>query len=338
MWKIGDIEIDGRVVLGPMSGYTTPAFRDFMKPFGVAVSYTEMVSDMGCIHGMDTTRAFIEYPPNRVTGVQLFGSRPENLVKASEFAMKVNPDIDFFDVNMGCPVPKVNRSGSGSALMKDPKLCGEIVRQLKRNCDVPVTAKNRLGWSSGTINFREVIRELEEAGVDAIAIHARTREERYAGSPHYDMIEGLRREMSVPLIVSGNIYLLEDAIEAQRITGADGVMVARGGIGNPYLCTQIDHYFRTGERLRNPTVSQQVDWCLQLADAVIEELGTDAAMRRLRSYAPHFIAGCYRSREYRNMLTQIQSRDDLVEILERIRLKLGDDVINNDGRIDQPTV
>ena len=332
MWKIGGLNIDGPVVLGPMSGYTTSAYRDFMKPFGVSLSYTEMVSDMGCIFGMKTTRSFLEFKENEPTGAQLFGSDPENLAKAASYAVGVNPNIRFIDINMGCPVHKVNRTGAGCTLMKDPAKCGEIIRAVKRATELPVTAKIRLGWSSGTINFREVISQLESAGADAVCVHPRTREQQYGGHPRYDLVEGLRKEMSVPLIISGNIYLLDDAIDAMRTTGAEGVMVARGGIGNPFLCTQIDRYFRTGERLPNPTVSQQVGWCMELADAVIEELGTDAAMRRLRSYVPHFIAGCYRSREHRNRLTQISSREDLFSLLEEIRDTMGNMVINNDGR------
>lgn len=334
MWNIGGLEIDGRVVLGPMSGYTSPAYRDFMKPFGVAVSYTEMVSDMGCIFGMRTTREFLEFGENEPTGAQLFGSDPENIARAAEYALQANPRISFIDINMGCPVHKVNRTGAGCVLMKDPVKCGEIVRTLKKRIDVPVTAKIRLGWSSGNMNFMKVIDELQGAEVDAVCVHPRTREEQYGGRPHYDLVEGLRKEMSVPLIISGNIYLLDDAIAAVECTGAEGVMVARGGIGNPFLCTQIDRYFRTGERLPNPTVSQQVDWCMQLADAVIEELGTDAAMRRLRSYVPHFIAGCYHSREYRNKLTQINSRESLFSLLEEIRAEMGNMTINNDGRME----
>ena len=335
MWKIGGLEIGGRVVLGPMSGYTTPAYRDFMKPFGVALSYTEMVSDMGCIFGMRTTREFIEFGESHPTGVQLFGSSPENLVKAAEYALKVNPKIAFVDVNMGCPVHKVNRTGAGCVLMKEPKKCGDIIRALKSAVDVPVTAKIRLGWSSGTVNFRNVVSELESAGADAICIHPRTREEQYGGKPHYDLVEGIGKEMSVPLIISGNIYLLDDAIEAVRSTGAEGVMVARGGLGNPFLCTQIDRYFRTGERLPNPNVHQQVEWCKQLSDMIIDELGMDAAMRRLRSYVPHFIAGCYRSRESRNRLTQIDSRESLFGLLDEIDSKMGGMVINNDGRREE---
>ncbi len=332
MWHIGDLGIDGKVVSGPLSGYTTEAYRDFLRPFGVAVEYTEMVSDQGCIHGQKTTENFIKYDRKGITGVQLFGSDPDSLAHAALQALKINPDIDFFDINMGCPVPKVNRTGAGSALMKDPKRCGDIIRAMKRELSIPVTAKIRLGWTISNPNFRKVIEELEAADVDAVCIHPRTREERYSGTPHYDLLEGLGHEMSVPLIISGNIYNLNDAIEKVTLTGAEGVMVARGGIGNPYLITQIDRYFRTGEVLPNPTISQQIDWCLQIAEMLVQESGDEIAVRRLRSIAPKFIAGCFKGKEYRNHLaTQTVSIEGLKADLERIREAIGDDVAHNRG-------
>ena len=272
MWRIGDIEIDGKVVLGPMSGITSRGYRDFMKPFGVAVSVTEMTSDTGILHGYARTGEYVKFDRNYPTGLQLFGSDPEVLAKAAAAALSKNPNIDFFDTNMGWPVPKVMRSGSGSILMADPAKCGEIVRSVKRAVDVPVTAKIRLGLTLDTINFRQVIGELESAEADAIAVHARTRSERYVGTPHYDLLEGLQSEMSVPLIVSGNIYSLDDAVRAVTSTGAAGIMVARGGVGNPFLVTQIDRYFRTGEVLPDPDLPTQVVWCLELADRLIEEI------------------------------------------------------------------
>lgn len=332
MWHIGNLNIDGRVVSGPLSGYTTEAYRDFLRPFGISVEYTEMVSDQGCIHGQKTTEHFIRYERKGITGVQLFGSNPDTLAHAALHALVINPDIDFFDVNMGCPVPKVNRTGAGSALMKDPKRCGDIIRAMKRELSVPVTAKIRLGWNISNPTFKAVIEELEAAGVDAVCIHPRTREERYSGLPHYDLLEGLGHEMSVPLIISGNIYTLGDAFDKVASTGAQGVMVARGGIGNPFLITQIDRYFRTGEILDNPTISQQIDWCLELADMLVRESGEEVAVRRLRSIAPKFIAGCFRGKEYRNLLaTQTESIDGLKNDLEHIREVIGDDIAHNRG-------
>ena len=335
MWRLGDLSIGGPVVLGPMSGYTSAAYREFMRPFGVSMAYTEMVSDQGLKYGGRQTMSFLDFRSEGITGVQLFGHVPDDLLSAAEKALEINDSLAFVDINMGCPVPKVNRTGAGSALMKDPALCGDIVRRLKRNLSIPVTVKIRLGWTGSTANFMDVIREVEAAGVDAVCIHPRTRDERYTGKPHYALVEGLRDEMSVPLIISGNIYSLDDAINARRTTGAEAVMLARGGIGNPFLVTQIDRYFRYGERLPNPTVRRQAELCLQLADMLIEENGEDIAMRRMRSFAPHFFSGCYRGKLYRNMLaTGITDRQSLVDMLSKIVDKIGDDAIGSDGRCD----
>ena len=326
MWRIGDLEIDGRVILGPMAGFTSRGYRDFMEPFGVAASVTEMTSDMGIIYGTNRTEnSFVMFESERPTGLQLFGHDPECMAKAAVRALEMNPNIAFFDINMGCPVPKVSRSGAGCVLMKDPKLCGEIVRHMKRAVDVPVTVKVRLGWTMATMNFREVIDEAVSAGADAVTLHPRTRDERYVGFPHYNLVEGYGKELSVPLIISGNIYTLEDARRAMEITGAQGVMVARGGVGNPFLVTQIDSFFRDGVVLENPTISQQVHWCLELADLLIEEKGTVDAMAKLRSMAPKFVAGCDGCREYRYLLaTETFNRDILVDLLMEVEHYLGD--------------
>ena len=325
MWKIGNIDIDGVVVLGPMAGITSSGYRDFMKPFGVAVSVSEMVSDMGLIYDNENTNKYVIYPDNHPTGVQLFGHDPENIVKAAKLALKLNPNIDFFDLNMGCPVPKVVNTGAGSSLLKDPKLCGQIVRRLKEEISLPITAKIRLGWDNSSINFLEVIKELEDAGVDMIAIHARTRKEMYLGSPHYELVKDLRSKMSVPLVVSGNIYTLDDAINAKNITGADAIMVARGGVGNPWLVKQIDHYYRTGERLQPVDILTQIDYCLSLADFLIKEKGETTAMRVYRGIASKFFSGFRNAKLYKNRLsTELVDRESLVRILEDIKKEINE--------------
>lgn len=325
MWKIGNLNIDGVVVLAPMAGITSSGYRDFMKPFGVAVSVSEMVSDMGLIYGNDKTSDYVIYPESHIVGVQLFGHDPENIVKAAKISLKLNPKIDFFDLNMGCPVPKVTNSGAGSALMKNPQLCGEIVKKLKREIDIPITAKIRLGWDDKSINFMEVIEELEKAGVDAIGIHARTRKQLYMGEPNFELLSGLRNKMSVPLIISGNIYTLDDAIRAKEITGADGIMVARGGMGNPHLIKQIDTYFRTGERLEPVDLLTQIDYCLLLADHLIIEKGESTAMRIYRGIAPKFFSGFKNAKSYKNRLsTELVDRKSLVNILEDIKKEISE--------------
>lgn len=333
MWSIGDIKIDGRVVLGPMSGVTTKSYRSFMIPFGVAVAVTEMTSDQGIIHGKPKSTGYFDFTSDVPTGLQFFGNDSEDLLKASRIALEINPSIAFIDINMGCPVTKVTKKGSGSALMKDPERCGRIIRELKKGLDVPVTAKIRLGWSKDSINFMDVIEELEAAEVDAIAMHPRTKDEHYYGFPHYDLVKDLRKNMSVPLIISGNIYSADDAFNALEITGAEAVMVARGGVGNPYMITQIDRYLRTGEKLINPTVNQQTDWCLELADMVIDEMGEDAGMRMMRHIAPKFISGCYQSRRYRNIIgANSVDRDGLNDMMAELKATKGHERIFSWGK------
>jgi tRNA-dihydrouridine synthase B len=279
-----------------------------------------MVSDMGLIYDNDKTNEYLIYPESHPVGVQLFGHDPENIVKAAKLALKLNPNIDFFDLNMGCPVPKVVNSGSGSALMKNPKLCGEIVRRLKQEINIPITAKIRLGWDENSINFLEVIKELEDAGVDMIAIHARTKKQMYLGQPHYELVKDLRSKMKVPLVISGNIYTLDDAIRAKELTGAEGIMVARGGVGNPWLVKQIDTYYKTGERIEDVSILEKIDQCLSLADFYIKEKGEFPAMRMYRGIASKFFSGFKNVKYYKNRLsTELVDRKSLVNILDAIK-------------------
>ena len=319
MWKLGEFDIKGKVVLAPMAGYTSEGYRKYLNSFGVDICVTEMVSDMGLIYKNKETETYVKFEKDNVlTGVQLFGSNPENLAKAATLALSLNPNIDFFDVNMGCPVPKVTKTGAGSSLMLHPTLCGDIIRAIKKATDKPVTAKIRLGYNE--VNFKRVIKELEEAGVAAIGIHARTRKELYSGEPHFDLLKDLRKEMNVPLIVSGNIYTLDDAIKALDLTGAEAVMVARGGVGNPFLIKQIQNYFETGERLPNPSFLEQCEYCLDLAKSMVEEKGELTAMRIYRSIAPKFFSGFANSRILRTVLaTSLTDYASLVRILEEYK-------------------
>ena len=319
MWKLGNYEIKGKVVLAPMAGITSEGYRKYLNSFGVDICVTEMVSDMGLIYQNKETEGYVKFEKDNVlTGLQLFGSNPDNLAKACNLALEINPDIDFIDVNMGCPVPKVTKTGAGSHLMLNPKLCGDIIRALKSVTDKPITAKIRLGYNE--VNFKEVIKELENAGVAAIGIHARTRKELYSGLPHFDLLKDLRSKMKVPLMVSGNIYTLDDAINVLQITGADAVMVARGGMGNPYLIKQIKTYFETGERLPNPSFLEQCEYCLALAKSMCEEKGELTAMRIYRGIGPKFFSGFANSRTLRTVLaTSLTDYQSLVNILDEFK-------------------
>ena len=325
MWQFKNYKIESKVVLAPMAGITFKSYREYMANFGFDVCVTEMVSDMGLIYGNEETKTYIDFQKgNYLTGVQLFGKDPNNIKKAAEIALNLNPNIDFFDVNMGCPVPKVVDAGAGSALMKNPKLCGDIIRALKEVTDKPISAKIRLGWDNKTINYLELIKELEEAGIDMIAIHSRTKKELYLGEPHHELLKDLRKQMKVPLLISGNIYTLDDAIKAIEITGADAVMVARGGVGNPFLLTQINEYYKTGERLPNPSLKEQLQYCYDLALKVVEEKGEERGMRIYRGIAPKFFNGIKNCKQYRLRLSS-----ELTD-LNSLKTILNDIAINNE--------
>lgn len=321
MFKIGNVEIKSKVVLAPMAGVTSLAYRDFMKPFGVGLSVTEMVSDCGLIYENKKTLDYIKTSDvDRPTAIQLFGNDAETIIKAMQIVEKENPNFDFFDINLGCPVPKVTKAGSGSALLKNPAKLKEMFKKICKYSPKPVTAKIRLGWSDSSINFMENIKSLEDAGIAAIGIHARTTSQLYSGKARYELLKDLKDKMRVPLIVSGDIYTLDDAIEALNITKADAVMVARGGVGNPTLVKQIDEYYRSGTCLPNATLEENIEYLKQFAEMLILEKGEYRAMSILRGIAPKFLDGYPGMKPFKNMLAQsLTTKESLIRILSEIR-------------------
>ena len=315
MWYLGDIKVEGKVILAPMAGITSEGYRRYMNSFGCNLCYTEMVSDMGIIYENKETEDYVKFEKDICpTGVQLFGNNPTNLAKAAVKCLSMNPNIAFFDVNMGCPVNKVTKAGSGSAVMRDPKNAGDIIRAIKEATKLPVTAKIRLGYDE--VNFLDVIKELEEAGVDAIAIHARTRKELYYGTPHYDLIENLQSKMKVPLIVSGNIFSVKDALEALKITGATAVMIARGGIGNPLLIKDLQDALDGKQPEYKYSFESQKQMCIDLANSLIKEKGETIAMRIYRSIAPKFFSGFPNSKSLRvKLASQMTTYQSMLDIL-----------------------
>lgn len=321
MYKIGNIKIESKVILAPMAGITSLAYRNFMKQFGVGLTVTEMVSDCGLIYENKKTLDYIKTTEQeRPIAIQLFGNDADTIIKAMKICEKENPSFDFFDINLGCPVPKVTKAGFGSALLKNPAKLEQMFKKICESTFKPVTAKIRLGWDDNSINFLENIKALENAGVAAIGVHARTTSQLYSGKPRYELLKDLRISMSVPLFVSGDIYTLEDAIKALETTKADAVMVARGGVGNPRLVEQINHYFQTGEKLPNATLEENLKYLREFAEMLIEEKGEYRAMSVLRGIAPKFLDGFPGMKIYKNMLAQsLTTKASLERILSEIR-------------------
>lgn len=310
--KIGNIEIKGKVVLGPMAGITTLAYREFMKPFGVGLSYTEMVSDCGLDYKNKRTYEYLETSPSdSPVGIQLFGFSLEHTIPAIKICEE-HGGYDVLDINLGCPVTKVIKTGAGSAWLKDPEALYLYMKGVVEASHKPVTAKIRLGWDEKTVNVFEVAHKLQEAGVAAITVHCRTRSQGYSGSADYQAIAGLKETLSIPLIVSGDIFSAEKAKEAMGITHADAVMVARGGVGHPFLVTQINEYLEKGELLPNPDAVAQARYALDFAGRLIAQKGEETGVKELRGILPHFFSGFPGYKKLRNEIAMnIQTEDDV---------------------------
>ena len=327
MYRIGNVELKTRVILGPMAGVTSLAYRDFMKPYGVGLSVTEMVSDCGLLYGNSTTMKYIKLSElDHPVAIQLFGGKTDQMVKAIDVLIASGEKFDLIDVNLGCPVPKVTNAGAGSALLKDLNYLKEYMTKIVEKSPVPVTAKIRLGWDDNSINVFDTIKVLEESGVSAIAVHARTRKQLYSGKANYEIIRDLQDKMSVPLIISGDIFTLDDAIKALEITKAQFVMVARGGVGNPNLIKQINTYLETGERIPEIDIKTNMNNLVRFTNMLIEEKGEISAIKILRGIAPKFFwwAGskalrielCQKMNSYNDLITILRSHNLLPQNIE----------------------
>ena len=320
MWQIGKVKIKSQVVLAPMAGITSLSYRKCLKPFGVGYSVSEMISDAGIVHHNQKTLDYLKTSSiDSPVALQLFGSKLSTTLKAIDIIdeeLKIKYDI--LDLNFGCPVHKVVSAGAGSAWLKDIDTLYTYVKAIVKHTRKPVTAKIRLGIDDNHINVNEVVKALEKAGVSAIGIHARTAKAMYSGLPHYELIKGLGKKMKVPLIVSGNIFTLDDAINAMKITNATAVMLARGALGNPYLITQIDQYFKNKIKLDNINPLDNIKYCRTLAKALIAEKGERTAISILRTIAPQFFKEFKAAKKIRNEIAQtIKTYQDLDTILKK---------------------
>ena len=289
--NIGGIPLTGHVVLGPMAGVTSLAYREFMKPFGVALSYSEMISDCGLSYHNKKTLDYAKTSHiDRPVGLQLFGFDIRNTAQAIEI-LEAHADYDILDLNFGCPVQKVTKTGAGSAWMKRPLDLYQYVRMVVTKSHKPVTAKLRLGWDSTHINIQEIAPALEEAGVKMITVHARTAVQAYSGKPDFNQIAHLGSKLSIPLCVSGDIFTPEDALNAMKIADASLVMVARGGLGNPELVTNIENAIEGKPCLPPPSIAKDAEYALRFSQMLCEEKGEHEAVLILRGLLPHFFTG-----------------------------------------------
>ena len=314
--RIGNTILENNVILAPMAGVTDLPFRLLCREQGAGCVVTEMVSAKAILYNNRNTKELMQiHPQERPAAIQLFGSDPD--IMAQIAARIEDGPYDFIDVNMGCPVPKVVNNGEGSALMKNPKQAEKVLSAMVKAVKKPVTVKFRKGFNDTSVNAVEFAKMAEGSGVAAVAVHGRTREQYYSGKADWDIIRQVKEAVKIPVIGNGDIFTPQDAGRMMEETGCDGIMVARGAKGNPWIFRRINHYLDTGEILPGPSIEEIQAMILRHGHMLAAYKGEQTAMREMRGHVAWYTKGMPHSAALRNEINQVETLKGLAGLLNQ---------------------
>lgn len=312
--KIGNIELENNVFLAPMAGVTDRAFREICRTYGCGLVYTEMISAKGIYYKDKKTAGLMKIEENeQPAAVQIFGSDPEVMGDIAKTAAESGAVL--LDINMGCPAPKIVNNGDGSALMKNPALAGKIIEVVAKAVNIPVTVKFRKGWDDEHINACEFARIAQESGAAAVTVHGRTRMQFYSGKADWNIIKEIKSRLSIPVIGNGDIFSAYDAKNMLEETGCDGIMVARGCEGNPFIFTQIKELLNDGSVEFNPSAEDKIECALKHAELLAKYKGENRGIKEARKHMAWYIKGMPNSGGIKEEIFKASDLDKMRQVL-----------------------
>ena len=322
MVSIGTVEIKGRLTLAPMAGVSDFAFRTVCTELGAAMTTTEMVSAKALVYKDEKTKGLL-YNPDTLhpSAAQIFGHEPEIMAEAAPMALEYS-GADILDINMGCPVGKIVKSGDGSALMKTPELAARIVEAVVKAVSVPVTVKFRKGFDGGCVNAVEFARLMEQAGASAVAVHGRTRAQMYSGRADWDLIRDVKKAVSIPVIANGDIFSAEEAEHILRYTGCELAMVGRGSFGDPWIFEQANALLAGLPVPERPPLSERIGLAVRQTETYAEKFGERLACLEARHQIPWYLKGVAHAGYYKQQLVRVETLDGLRRIAKGIKRDL----------------
>lgn len=323
--QIGSVRVDGRFIMAPMAGVTDRAFRQICRDCGAALTVSEMISTRALLFQDKKTRQLLQLAPNEKPGwIQIFGHEPESMAEGAVKALEIS-GAELLDINMGCPAPKIVRGGDGSALMRDPKQASSVIRAVVDAVSVPVTVKFRKGWDEESVNYLDFARMVQDSGASAVTLHGRTRTQMYAGRADWDAIAQVKQALSIPVIANGDVSSPEDARRILAYTGADGVMIGRGALGNPWLFAQCQAMDDGKESPQSPELAERLSTARVQIELAREYKGERIAMLEARKHLAWYVKGVRGTKKLKAKISALTSLDQLEELLEQVAQTAGGD-------------